>query len=95
MRLYLLLSSLLALTISFVSGTALTYKLNGNEKSCFFTDVQRQNAKVAFYFAVCIGLYNSRRYFLTLWLTPSNCRYNPVANLKLTTKSWDPMTRSS
>jgi hypothetical protein len=54
MRLYLLLSSLLALTISLVSSTALTYKLNGNEKSCFFTDVQRQNVKVAFYFAVRI-----------------------------------------
>jgi hypothetical protein len=54
MRLYLVLSSLLALTISFVSGTALTYKLNGNEKSCFYTNVERENAKVAFYFAVCI-----------------------------------------
>lgn len=54
MRLYLVLSSLLALTISFVSGTALTYKLNGNEKTCFYTNVERQNAKVAFYFAVCI-----------------------------------------
>lgn len=56
MRLCLFLSSLLALTASLVSGTALTYKLNGNEKSCFFTDVQRQNAKVAFYFAVRVGL---------------------------------------
>jgi hypothetical protein len=55
MRLYFVLSSLLALTISFVSGTALTYKLNGNEKSCFYTNVDRQNAKVAFYFAVCIA----------------------------------------
>src|SRR5579859_5059868 len=54
MRLSLVLPSLLALIIPLVSGTALTYKLNGNEKSCFFTDVPRQNAKVAFYFAVCI-----------------------------------------
>ena len=55
MRLYLVLSSLLALAISIVSGTALTYKLNANEKSCFFTNVERQNAKVAFYFAVCLA----------------------------------------
>ncbi len=43
---------LLALAVSSVSSTALTYKLSANEKACFFTDVQRQGAKVAFYFAV-------------------------------------------
>ena len=52
MRSFTLLLSLLALAISTVHATALTYKLAANEKACFFTDVQRQGAKVAFYFAV-------------------------------------------
>ena len=54
MRSISLLPGLLALAVSSVYGTALTYKLSANEKACFFTDVQRQGAKVAFYFAVCI-----------------------------------------
>jgi hypothetical protein len=77
MRHSLVLPSLLALTISVVvSGTALTYKLSGNEKSCFFTDVPRPNAKVAFYFAVCIGdppppppLYSKSRAGLIICVT--------------------------
>jgi hypothetical protein len=40
------------LAASYASATALTYKLNANEKACFFTDVRQQNAKIAFYFAV-------------------------------------------
>jgi ubiquitin carboxyl-terminal hydrolase 7 len=52
-----ILLGLLALAVSSVHGTALTYKVGANEKACFFTDVQRQGAKVAFYFAVCmVGL---------------------------------------
>ncbi|RFU33488.1 hypothetical protein B7463_g2872, partial [Scytalidium lignicola] len=38
-----------------VSATALTYKLAANEKACFFTNVEQQGAKVAFYFAVQAG----------------------------------------
>jgi hypothetical protein len=52
MRTIILLSSLLALFTSAVYGTALTYKLGANEKSCFFSYVEHKGAKVAFYFAV-------------------------------------------
>ena len=52
MRLQLLAYGLLAYAASMVSATALTYKLTPNEKACFFTMVEQQNAKVAFYFAV-------------------------------------------
>jgi hypothetical protein len=38
--------------LSSVTATALTYKLEANEKACFFTNVDQSNAKVAFYFAV-------------------------------------------
>ncbi|MDI1485735.1 MAG: hypothetical protein OHK93_003924 [Ramalina farinacea] len=51
----LLFYSLLATLASLVSGTALTYKLSPNEKACFFSDVQQQGAKIAFYFAVQSG----------------------------------------
>ena len=37
-----------------VAATALTYKLGPNEKGCFYTTVEKQGAKVAFYFAVGI-----------------------------------------
>jgi hypothetical protein len=47
--------AVLPLFSSLASATALTYKLAANEKACFFTDVQTQNAKVAFYFAVCLN----------------------------------------
>ena len=52
MQLTPLLLGTLPLFSSLVSATALTYKIAANEKACFFTDVERQNAKVAFYFAV-------------------------------------------
>jgi len=55
MQTIILLSSLLALFTSAVHGTALTYKLGANEKSCFFTYVEQNGAKVAFYFAVQSG----------------------------------------
>ncbi|KAJ9616968.1 hypothetical protein H2200_000688 [Cladophialophora chaetospira] len=55
MKSFLYYLGLLALAVSSVYGTALTYKLSANEKACFFTDVQRQGAKVAFYFAVQSG----------------------------------------
>ncbi|KAI9758438.1 MAG: hypothetical protein M4579_003068 [Chaenotheca gracillima] len=49
------LLALLACVSSFVSATALTYKLTPNEKACFFTWVENKGAKVAFYFAVQAG----------------------------------------
>lgn len=42
----------LASLVSSVTATALTYRLEANEKACFFTNVEQSNAKVAFYFAV-------------------------------------------
>ncbi|EXJ76500.1 uncharacterized protein A1O5_01008 [Cladophialophora psammophila CBS 110553] len=55
MRLYSILLSLLALAVARVCSTALTYKLGANEKACFFSNVERQGAKIAFYFAVQSG----------------------------------------
>jgi len=52
MRPFFILLSLLAVAVSGVVSTALTYKLAANEKACFFTFVERAGAKVAFYFAV-------------------------------------------
>jgi hypothetical protein len=56
MLLNILLVALIPLFISLASATALTYKLSANEKACFFTDVTRQDSKVAFYFAVRVIL---------------------------------------
>jgi len=50
-----LLLGVLAALIPLSASTALTYKLGANEKACFFTDVTRQNSRVAFYFAVQSG----------------------------------------
>jgi len=47
--------SLLGLLTSYATGTALTYKLVPNEKECFYAHVDKQGAKVAFYFAVQSG----------------------------------------
>ncbi|OAP61700.1 hypothetical protein AYL99_03903 [Fonsecaea erecta] len=55
MRAYSILLSLLALAVARVYSTALTYKLAANEKACFFSNVNRPGAKVAFYFAVQSG----------------------------------------
>lgn len=52
MRLALLAG--LASLASSVSATALTYRLEANEKACFYTEVEQANAKVAFYFAVSL-----------------------------------------
>ena len=49
------LLSLLGYLTTTISATALTYKLFPNEKECFYTHVAKQNAKVAFYFAVQSG----------------------------------------
>lgn len=55
MRSLVTLLSVLALSIPSTAATALTYRLAGNEKTCFFSEVSRQNAKIAFYFAVQSG----------------------------------------
>ena len=51
----LALLSLLGLLTSLTSATALTYKLLPNEKECFYTYVDKKDAKIAFYFAVQSG----------------------------------------
>ena len=55
MRSLISLLAILTLYISSVAATALTYRLSHNEKSCFFTETSRRDAKVAFYFAVQSG----------------------------------------
>lgn len=49
---FALLAGLASSLVSAVSATALTYRLEANEKACFYTNVEQSNAKVAFYFAV-------------------------------------------
>jgi hypothetical protein len=39
-------------------ATTLTYKVGAHERACFFTQVQMEGEKVAFYFAV--PFYNNR-----------------------------------
>lgn len=46
---------LLAAFVSSATATALTYKLEANEKACFYAWVDQPNVKVAFYFAVQSG----------------------------------------
>jgi hypothetical protein len=45
-------TAVLALFATSISATALTYKMQPNEKACFFTNVAQKGAKIAFYFAV-------------------------------------------
>ena len=54
MRLQTTAVSLLS-CLSLASATALTYKLAPNEKECFYTQVDKVGAKIAFYFAVQSG----------------------------------------
>ncbi|KAI2608873.1 emp24/gp25L/p24 family/GOLD-domain-containing protein [Hypoxylon fragiforme] len=51
----LLSVGLFAYFVSLVSATALTYKINANEKACFFAAPEKKGAKIAFYFAVQSG----------------------------------------
>nr|POE72838.1 putative membrane protein c17a5.08 [Quercus suber] len=51
----LALLALLGYLAAFSSATALTYKLSPNEKECFYTQVDKAGAKIAFYFAVQSG----------------------------------------
>jgi hypothetical protein len=55
MRSALPVAGLLGLLTSYVSATALTYKLAPNERECFYTSVDTKDAKIAFYFAVQSG----------------------------------------
>ncbi|KAF2095810.1 hypothetical protein NA57DRAFT_43823 [Rhizodiscina lignyota] len=50
-----ILSCLLAFLVASASSTALTYKVQANEKACFFTETEQKGAKIAFYFAVQSG----------------------------------------
>lgn len=53
----LALSPILALLglLSSASATALTYKMAPNEKECFYSHIEQENSKIAFYFAVQSG----------------------------------------
>ncbi|KAI1332088.1 emp24/gp25L/p24 family/GOLD-domain-containing protein [Xylariaceae sp. FL0255] len=55
MRTTLLSVGLLAWLISLASATALTYKIQANEKACFYAAPQKAGQKMAFYFAVQSG----------------------------------------
>ena len=58
----LTLTSLLGLFTTLTSATALTYKLVPNEKECFYSYVEKKDAKIAFYFAVQSGgSFDSKR----------------------------------
>ncbi|KAI1173687.1 SKIP/SNW domain-containing protein [Nemania sp. FL0916] len=55
MKTTLLSVGLLAWLISLVSATALTYKIQANERACFYTTPHKLGQKIAFYFAVQSG----------------------------------------
>lgn len=52
MRLSAVACGLFACFVSQVAATSLTYKIHANEKACFYAKTQKENEKVAFYFAV-------------------------------------------
>lgn len=51
-----LVIGLLASLVSTVTATALTYRLEANEKACFYNHIEEANTKMAFYFAVRIAI---------------------------------------
>lgn len=55
MRLPLLWITLLGYIFFYASATALTYKLQPNEKACFFSYAEQKGLKLAFYFAVSLN----------------------------------------
>ncbi|KAK2593216.1 hypothetical protein QQS21_009056 [Conoideocrella luteorostrata] len=55
MRLSTIAAGLIACLVTDVTATALTYKLDANEKACFYVDTKKDNEKIAFYFAVQSG----------------------------------------
>jgi hypothetical protein len=74
MRTFLALAGLLAYLTSLVSATALTYKLDANERACFFTQVQHKGTKVAFYFAVRVPRASCSRIGPTVLRRPTQRR---------------------
>lgn len=52
MRLSSIAAGVIACLATNVVATALTYKLDANEKACFYTETKKDNEKIAFYFAV-------------------------------------------
>ena len=52
MRSFLAVATLLSFLVTYVSATALTYRMVPNEKSCFYAWVEEKGVKMAFYFAV-------------------------------------------
>ena len=48
-------AAVLGLLAPLVSPTALSFKLAGGEKECFYSQVDKKDAKIAFYFAVQSG----------------------------------------
>lgn len=48
----------LVLSPTVVDATALTYKIDANEKGCFYAWVDKVGEKVAFYFAVSPHIYS-------------------------------------
>ncbi|TQN71188.1 putative membrane protein, partial [Colletotrichum shisoi] len=55
MRVSAIACGLLACFVSQVAATALTYKLHANERACFYAKTEKENEKIAFYFAVQSG----------------------------------------
>lgn len=49
-----LVAALILSSLYSVSATALTYKLQPNEKACFFSFAEQKGQKLAFYFAVSL-----------------------------------------
>jgi len=56
MQLPLISCGLLAFLATYVSATALTYKMQPHEKACFFTATKNKGEKIAFYFAVWLPI---------------------------------------
>lgn len=67
MKLLLTICSLLATIVTSVSATALTYKLAGSERACFFAHAPTAGAKIAFYFAVWIKIKRARKTTLIIF----------------------------
>lgn len=52
MRLSTIAAGLIACLITDVAATSLTYRLDANERACFYAETKADNEKIAFYFAV-------------------------------------------
>lgn len=71
---FTLLAGLASLASS-VAATALTYRLEANEKACFYTNVDQANAKVAFYFAVRSALFPVRSICVLSAIRALECQF--------------------